>query len=425
MMTDNIVTAIDVGTTKICTIIGRRSAQGWLEFLAHSVVPCDGLKKGNVTDVAETAQAIRRSVDEASSRAQITVKSAYVGVTGTHVSFENRWDKMEWVGERGVVTATELARIPEGARPDAAEADRRLIHALPVSYAVEGLKGIRNPVGMHTTDVDVESHVVTGATSVLDKLLEAVEMADIGVDALVLEPLASGEAVLTRDEKKHGAVVVDIGGGTTDVVAYSGGHIFFSTVLPVGGFQFTNDICLTYNASYPVAEDLKLRYAHTDLHAVRANEEVAFPVVGRSSDLKIPRRDICQLSRERAQELARLVKLKLQEIPIRSLSDMTLVLTGGTSALPGLDQLFRLTLGTKVRIGIPHGHGLIPDDLRAPAFATGVGILFWAQSHPEAAVSDDAVIRSQTVSRSGSLVSHLFKQVKNVFPTHLFPVRNS
>ena len=425
MMTDNILTAIDVGTTKICTMIGRKSAQSGLEFLAHSVVPCDGLKKGNVTDVAGTAHAIRRSIDEASSRAQVTVKSAYVGVTGAHVSFENRWDKMIWAGEGGVVTATELARVPDGTQPDASESDRRVIHALPVSYAVDGLTGIRNPVGMHTKDVDVESHVVTGTASVLDKLLEAVEMADIDVDALVLEPLASSEAVLTRDEKKHGAIVVDIGGGTTDVVAYAGGRIFFTAVLPVGGFQFTNDICVTYNTPYPAAEEVKIRYAHTDLHAVRATEEVAFPVIGRSSDLKVPRRDICQLSRERAQELARLVKLKLQEIPTRGLSDMTLVLTGGTSSLPGLDHLFRSTLGTKVRIGIPHGHGLIPDDLRAPAFATGVGILLWADGHPKAVLSDQSAIRSQTVSRNGGLVSRFLKQIKNAFPTHLFPVRNS
>ena len=424
MTTDDIVTAVDVGTTKVCTIIGRRSTQGDLQFLAHSVVPCDGLKKGNVTDVDATARAIRSSIAEAAKRAQVTVKSAYVGVTGAHVSFENRWDRMAWAGERGVITAEELARVPDAARSDGAESDRSVIHAVPVSYSVDGLKGIRNPVGMHTSDLEVESHVVTGTASLLCKLVEAVERAEIGVDALVLEPLASSEAVLTREEKRRGAVVVDVGGGTTDIVAFSGGRIFFTAVLPVGGFQFTNDICLAYNAPYPAAEDIKIRYAHTDHHAVSAAEEVTLPVIGQSSDLKVPRREICQLSRERAQELARLVKLKLQEGPLRRLPDMTLVLTGGASGLPGLDDLFRLTLRTNVRIGIPHGRGLIPDDLKAPAFATGVGILLWALDHPRAEASPDAVgVRSQATSRNGGLVSRFFKQIKNVFPTHLFPVR--
>ena len=424
MRIDDIVTAVDVGTTKICTIIGRKSAQGDLQFLAHSVVPCDGLKKGNVTDVAATALAIRSSVAEAAKRAQVTVKSAYIGVTGAHVSFENRRDKMTWAGERGVVTAEELARVPEAARSDSAELDRRMIHAVPVSYSVDGLKGIRNPVGMHTSDLEVESHVVTGTASLIDKLVEAVERAEIGIDALVLEPLASSEAVLTREEKRRGAVVVDVGGGTTDIVAYSGGRIFFTAVLPVGGFQFTNDICLTYNAPYAAAEDIKIRYAHTDLHAVRPTEEVTLPVIGQSSELKIPRREICQLSRERAQELARLVKLKLKEGSLRRLSNMKLVLTGGTSGLPGLDDLFRLTLGINVRIGIPHGRGMIPDDLKAPAFATGVGILLWALDHPRTEASHDANgVRSRAARRNGSLVSRFFKQIKNVFPTHLFPVR--
>lgn len=422
MMTQGIVTAVDVGTTKVCTIIGRKSAQGDLQFLSHSVVPCDGLKKGNVTDVAATALAIRSSIAEAAQRAQVTVRSAYIGVTGAHVSFENRRDRMAWAGEQGVVTAEELARVPDAARPNSTEPDRMMIHALPMSYSVEGLEGIKNPVGMHTSDLEVESHVVTGTASLIDNLIEAVERAEIGVDALVLEPLASSEAVLTREEKKRGAVVVDIGGGTTDVVAYSGGSIFFTAVLPVGGFQFTNDICLTYNAPYDAAEDVKIRYANTDLHAVRATEEVALPVIGQTSDLKITRREICQLSRERAQELARLVKLKLLEGQLPRLSEMTLVLTGGTSGLPGLADLFRMTLRTNVRIGIPHGRGIMPDELKAPAFATGVGILLWALDHPTTEASRDAAgVHSQAASRS--FVSRFFKQIKNVFPTHLFPVR--
>ena len=424
-MHHDILTAIDVGTTKICTIIGKRSAQGGVELLSHSVVPCDGLKKGNVTDIAGTADAIRRSVAEASGAAQVYVDSAYVGVTGTHVSYENRWDRIDGAGEQGVVTAAELARRPVVASPGPADSDRRVLHSLPLSYSVDGLRGIRSPVGMHTDNVEVESHVVTGEGSVLDRLVEAVETAGIDVDALVLEPLASSEAVLTRDEKRRGAVVIDIGGGTTDVVVYSGGQIILTAVLPVGGFQFTNDICLTYNALYEAAEEAKVRHAHTDLHAVAATEEITLPVVGPAADMKIPRRDICQLTRERAQELARLVKLKLQRAQVQELSDMTLVLTGGTSALPGIDHLFRLTLGARVRLGIPHGRGLIPDDLKTPAFATGVGILLWAQDNGGESATRPEPVRPPAVSRRGGPVSRFIKQIKDVFPTHLFPVRDS
>ena len=424
MMRDDILTAVDVGTTKVCTLIGRKSGRGDLEFLAHSVVPCEGLKKGNVTDVAATALSIRSSVDEAAKQAQVAGRSAYIGVTGAHVAFENRWDQMEWAGQGGVITAEELARVPDSARAANSETGRRLIHVLPVAYSVDGLNGIRNPLGMHSSDLAVESHMITGGAAFIDKLVEAVDSAGIGLDALVLEPLASSDAVLTNEERIQGAIVVDIGGGTTDIVAYARGRIFFTGVLPVGGYQFTNDICVTYSTPYPDAEDLKLRYAHTDLHGVRATEEVTLPVIGKNADLKISRREICQLVRERAQELASLVKLKLQEAPLGRLSDFSLVLTGGTASLPGLDGLFRQTMGTNVRIGVPNGHGMIPDSLRAPAFATGVGILLWAFEHPKPQTAKVTITTSAKAptDREG-LVSRFFQHIRNVFPAQLFSVR--
>ena len=374
-----IVTGIDVGTTKVCTIMGRTSGPRDLEVLAHSLVPCEGLKKGNVEDITATARAIRASVDEIERRAQIAVRSAYVGVTGAHVTFENRVDTLDWVGKHGVITAEELTHVPETVASVGVAVGREVIHALPITYRLDGRGGIRNPLGMHTDHLEVETHVVTGAPSPIEQLARAVESSGLKVEGLVLEPLASSEAVLTREEKDQGAVLVDIGGGTTDVVVFRNGRIAYTGVIPVGGYQFTYDICQTYNTTYAAAEAAKLAYAHTEPYVASAVEEVSLPVLGRVSAQKVPRRDICQLVRERAQELVPLIRLKLNEAQIDDVSRIRLVLTGGSSNLPGLQALMQRTLTNHVRIGVPNVHPGIPGELRAPHFATGVGILLWAK----------------------------------------------
>ena len=424
MQDTRLLTAVDVGTTKVCTIIGRVKGSS-PELLGHSVVPCGGLKKGIVEDLAATAKAMRMSITEAERKAGVHVRSVHVGVTGAHVSFENRSDTLEWIGSHGVVTAEEMERVPEMvASTSTAEANRKVLHALPMSYTVDGATGITNPLGMHTSQVEVETHVVTGASSFIGKLVETVEKTGLTLESLVLEPLASGLAVLTPEERKEGVVLVDIGGGTTDVVAFSKGRICYTTVIPVAGHQFTNDICHVYNTPYEAAEEAKLKYAHTMLHAVRQHEEVSLPVVGSTTELSVPRSDICQLMRERAQELMHLIKIRLQESPLEDISKVKVVMTGGTANLPGLQELAQQNLVNRVRIGLPEGPGGIPDELRAPAYATGVGILLWAMSQPKRVASpskNGKEIRANAGRRGP--IHRFFKRLGNLLHRDLVSAR--
>ena len=374
----SIIAAIDVGTTKVCTIIGRLTGSKGVEVLAHSVVPSEGLKKGNVQDASAAGSVVRESIRAAKQKAGVSVQSAYVGVAGAHISFENRQDVMEWAAKRGVITAHDLMQVPQTVSSNINEPGRRMIHAIPMAYSLDGEQGIRTPLGMHTRNLEVETHLVTGASSYLDKLVEAVENAGVQVKELVLEPLASSEAVLSLQEKERGVALVDIGGGTTDVVVFKNGSMCYTSVIPVGGYQFTNDICLTYNTPYEAAEAAKLEYAHTEPYVVRSLEKISLPVVGRTTETRVLRRDICQLVRERAQELVRLIKLYLREAGIEDVSNIPFVLTGGAAGLPGLDALMQRTLANRVRIGVPNGHRAVPNELRSPAHATSVGIFFWA-----------------------------------------------
>ena len=371
------VTAIDVGTTKVCTLVGRKSSRNGFVVLAHSTVPSNGLRKGNVTDIALTESAMRESVRKVQDQIGQPIDSAFVGVTGSHVTYENRTDSLKSIASRGVITADDLAPAPESVAPNGDGSGRQVILSERTSYKVDGEQGIRNPLGMHTTEVEVDSHVVTAGAPFVNRLVQAASGAGLHVENLVLEPYASGLAVLTPEEKDQGAVIVDIGGGTTDLVGFHKGKICYTGVIPVGGYQFTNDIALTFNTPYEAAEEAKLKYASVDLIASSFDAEIMLPVVGQDSELKVRRIEICQLARERAHELARLIKLKLDDgMPEEFLR--RIVLTGDASNLPGIGPLMQRTIGTPVRSGVPIGNGSVPAEIKGAAYATALGILLWA-----------------------------------------------
>ena len=380
MANPRLITAIDVGTTKVCVIVGRQDGSETPQVLAHSVAPCEGLSKGMVSDREATARAIRAAVGAAQQKAGVAIHSAHVGITGAHVEFTNRRDAMNSVGQHGVISAEDLARAPEVVAEAEASASpgRKTIHALATSYTLDGNEGIRNPVGMHSRRMEVNTHVITGATGHVDKLVDAVRSAEIEVESLVLEPLASGRAVLNPRERQGVVALVDIGGGTTDLVVFNDGMPYYTSAIPVGGFQFTNDIALMYDTSYTEAERVKLEHAHTEPARVSASDEVTMRVLGPSEERTVPLHDICQLTRERAVELTQLLKLKLKEAGIREPQGARIALTGGASAMPGLLDLMRTMITPNIRIGMPNGNVRAPDELKAPSFSTGAGILLWA-----------------------------------------------
>jgi len=407
----NIIMAIDVGTSKVCTIIARREGGRRFSVLSHSVVPSQGLQKGIVTDISATQSVIRESATKAARQAQATVKEAYVGVTGSHVNFENRLDKLDWAAERGVITPADIRRVPTSVAAASAEPGRKVLHALPRNYILDGQSGIRNPLGMHTSQVKVETHVVTAAAMFIDKLNQAVRQAGVSVRELVLEPIASAEAVLTVEERESGVALVDIGGGTTDMVVYRQGTVLYNAALPIGGFQFTNDICLTYDTTYEAAEAVKLEHGTTDPASLGAIADVSLPIAGRVSNRTVALRDLSQLLRERAQELVRLIRIKLTESGYTEASEVRLVLTGGSASLPGLEDMIRRTITRHVRIGSPDDVPGIPDELRSPMFATSVGLLLWAIERQGAPGHVNHSNNHETEEQPNRGVSRFFKKM--------------
>ncbi|MCE2457067.1 MAG: cell division protein FtsA [Dehalococcoidia bacterium] len=382
----NVLVAVDVGTTKVCTIVARRVGDEQFHVVSFSVVPSRGLARGVVTDMPDAAEAVRACIQDAARQAALTVRTAYVGVTGSHVSFDSRSDLIGWAASKGVITRDDLDRVPFAVAKAGARPGRQIIHALPRNYTLDGQSGIKDPLGMHTRKLEVESHVVSAEVSLVQSLTGAVERSGLEVEALVLEPVASAEAVLTERERYQGVVLVDIGGGTSDLIVFDRGAIELTAILPVGGFQFTNDICVTYGTDYAAAEAAKLEHGHTDTSIFGAADEIILPVPGRVRQRRVALQELSQLMRERAVELARMIRLKMTEAGIQDPGSANVVLTGGSSQLPGIDDLFKRQLTPKLRIGGANSSLDVPEALRAPEFATSVGLLRWALRQPSGKV---------------------------------------
>ena len=412
MQYSQLITAIDIGTSKVSSILVKTNGPGDVQFLAHSTVPSRGMRKGNVTDAEATEEAVRESIENIQYASGERVVSAYVGVTGAHIDFENRWRPMSWIGGHRVVTAGDMSRVHEEVAAAGTDESRTLVHAIPREYAVDGVAGIRDPEGMHSRDVKVETHVVTVSADAADNLVRSVEQAGVKVADLVLQPLASSEALLMQEEREEGAAIIDIGAGTTDIIVFKGGVATFTAAIPVGGYQFTNDMCVTYNCSFEDAEEAKIEHACTGSHMVKADGHVVLDVIGQTSPLRLPTRELFQLMRERGHELSRLIKIKLREAGIEDSTGFKVVLTGGSAKMPGLDQLMQQTLGMKVRVGVPDRPEGLPNELRSPVYSTAVGMVLWALKRQDgaAALESNGNGRSNN-SNGGNMFSKFFKAV--------------
>ena len=408
--TADMMTAVDVGTTKVCVITGRKSARGGIDVLGHATVQSRGLRKGSVTDVEATSDAIRRAVEQVEEKTGYQVDSAFVGVTGAHVSFQNRRDKLSPSNDVGVITADSLTGSTRSFG-SVKDPHRQTIQAVRTSYSVDGEEGIRNPIGMHSDNIEVETHVVVGLSELIEKVEKAVGLAGVKVSSMVMEPIASGMAVLTEEEKEKGVVMVDMGGGTTDLVAFKDGQICYTGAIPVAGFQFTNDIAMMFNTYYEAAEDAKIRFGSAELYSTLENEDLEFPVKGRDMRLKVRGNEISQLTRQRAQELAKLIGLKLYKAGLDEETRSRVVLTGGASNLQGMDVLMRNTLShwttsVHVRRGTPESAGKLPEELSDAIYSTGVGMLLWAAANDGPVPADAEMASNRHIgdgngSRSG------------------------
>jgi cell division protein FtsA len=379
------VVSIDVGTTKVCTLVGKIEEEGALRIMGVGVVPSKGLRKGVVVNVNEATEAIAVSVEKAERIAGHEITHAHVGVAGAHISSFN---------SRGVVAVSrghsisqdDVNRVLDAALAIAIPHNREVIHVVPRGYIVDGQDGVRDPVDMHGFRLEVEAHIITGAATSVHNLVKCVNQVGIEIDELVLAPLASGEAVLTDNEREMGVVLADIGGGTTDMAIFIEGSVWHTAVLAIGGNHLTNDVAVGLRAPFATAEQIKEKYGYARLEDVAANETIEVNVFGGDSWQAIPRRFLSEIIEARAAEIFNLLLQEVKRSGYDGLLPAGAVLCGGSSQLGGMRELGRDILQLPTRIGGPHDLQGLVDTLSSPAYATGVGLLLWGLRQESGAV---------------------------------------
>jgi len=371
-----VIVGIDVGTTKVCTLLAREEGVGNLRILGVGIEPSQGIKKGTVVDMAAASQSIARSVEKAERTSGLEINSALVSLAGSHVSSVNSKGVVGVTGR--TVDQDDSHRAVEAARAVAIPHNREVIHVIQRGFTIDGQEGIRSPLGMHGYRMEVETHIITAAGATVENLRQCVASCGVEVSQFVLNPLASAEVVLTETERQMGCVVCDMGGGTTDIAIFIDGDVWHTSVLAVGGNHITSDIAHGLRLPVSQAEEIKLQHGYALRSEIAPDEYFVIKPFGEEQPVQINRQELAHIIEARVEEIFSLVLQEIKRSGYDGLLPAGMVLTGGSSALPGIRSLASRVMGVPVRLAEPENLVGMVDKLSGPAFSTGVGLLRWA-----------------------------------------------
>jgi cell division protein FtsA len=375
-------------------MIARAHSDGSIEVLSTGYANSAGLKKGVVVDLDEAAASIRKAAEEAENKSGISVDWVTVGAAGDHFQGFNSHGAITIEGNHQEVTAEAMAQVIRAAQSIPIPPDREVIHVLPQEFFLDDHGGIQNPVGLSGSRLDVNIHVVTCQSSLNQNLINAVNRAQMRVKRVILQQLASAEAVLTKDERELGTAVIDIGGGTTDIAIFIKNAVQFTKVMPVGGTHFTRDLAIGLQTPMEEAERLKKESGTLLSERVLNDETVLVPGMGTRAARSVPRKVICEILRDRATELLELIKDQLWKAVENERLIAGVVVTGGGSMLDGIIELTEETLGLPVRQGLPLGVRGLTEELAHPVYATSIGLALFG--------ADEAGFRKQSAGKTNS-----------------------
>lgn len=373
---ENIIVGLDVGTTKICAVVGEVVEGNKIDIIGIGTSPSKGLRKGVVTNIESTVESIKKAVEEAELMAGVEINSVYAGIAGGHIKSFN---------SRGViaiknkeVTHADINRVIDAARAVAIPLDREVLHVIPQEFIIDEQDGIKEPLGMSGVRLEAEVHIVTGAVTSAQNIIKSVNRAGLHVIDIILQPLASSEAVLTSDEKELGVAVVDIGGGTTDIATFVNGSLWHTAVLGIGGNHLTNDVAVGLRTPASEAEKIKVKYGCALTSIVKENETIEVPSVGGRPPRVVSRQVLSEIIEPRAEEIFSLVQRELKKTGYEDLVASGAVITGGASIMEGMTEVAERIMDMPVRRGMPSNIGGLVDMVSNPMFATGVGLILYA-----------------------------------------------
>lgn len=386
-MEDAVVVGIDIGTTKVCTLVGRFEDTNRIRILGLGIEPSKGIRKGVVVDLAGASQAIARSIDKAEHTSGLEINAALVSLAGSNVSSMNNEGVVGVVGR--VIDEMDVMRAMDAARAVAVPHNREVIHVIQRNFTVDGQEGVRTPVGMHGYRLEVEAHIITAASSTIENLRQCVANAGVQDIQFVLNPLAAAEVVLSEAEREMGAIVCDVGGGTTDLAIYIEGDVWHTAVLSIGGGHITSDIAHGLRLPTDQAENIKKRHGHAMRADIAQDEFFTVRPFGQNEAVQVSRQDLAHIIGARVEEIFSLVMQEIKRSGYDGLLPAGMVLTGGTSLIPGIQKVSEAVVGLPVRVAKPENLFGMTDQLNSPAYSASVGLLHWGVLMSEIALYSD------------------------------------
>jgi len=379
---DQIIVGLDIGTTKTRAIVAEAREDGKAHVIGVGTSLSRGLRKGVVVNIESTVESIRRAVDEAEMKSGTQINSVYVGIAGSHIKGLN--SEAAVVVKSGEVVRSDITRSIKAARAAAiVTPDHRVLHVLPRGFILDQQDGIRDPLAMSGAHLKVNVHIITGAVTAIQNLVKSVERAELDVIGIILQPLASSEAVLTDDERELGVAMVDLGGGTTDLAIFAEGGVMHTAVIPVGGTHFTNDIAIGLKTPMPDAERIKTQFGCAMASLVKDDELIDVPSMGGRPSRSLSRRVLADVIEPRAEEVFDLVAREIKRAGYEGIVAGGVVITGGTSLMEGMPDMAERVLDLPARRGYPWGVGGIREQVDNPMYATGVGLILHALHHQD------------------------------------------
>ncbi len=378
---ENIIVGLDIGTTKICAVVGEKTGDK-INIVGIGTHPSIGLRKGVVVNIESTVESIQKAVEEAELMAGCEISSVYAGIAGGHITGFNSRGIVAIKGPE--VTQQDVDRVIDAARAVAIPMDREVIHVIPQEFIIDEQGGIQNPVGMSGVRLEAKIHIVTGAVTSAHNIVKCANRSGLDVCDIVLEPLASGEAVLTNEEKDVGTALLDLGGGTSDLAIFSGKNIKHTFVLSLGGSNLTNDISIGLRASMAEAEKIKKKYGTCIARSISSEETIEVPGMGGRKPRKLPRQILGEILEPRVEEIFTLIKREIFRSGMDRVVTSGVVLTGGSSLLEGIEDIAETVFDLPSRLGTPRGISGLTDVVNNPMYATGVGlVLYGARIQPK------------------------------------------
>ncbi len=404
MPVDDLIVGLDIGTTKVCAVIGELNETGRIEIVGIGTAASDGLRKGVVINIESTLKAVTKAIEAAEMMSGREVGSVITGIAGAHVEGINSRGVVAVSGRDREINEEDIRRVIDAARAVVIPMDREVLHVVPQEFIVDDQGGIKNPLDMIGIRLEAEVHIITGSVTSAQNLLKCVNRAGFRVEDIVLESIASSRAVLSNEEKELGVLMIDLGGGTTDALLFVGGSPHYTDVVAVGGQQVTSDISIVLKTPVEFAEKLKIQSGCCYMPLVDPSEEILLPGVGGWPTASIPRTELSKIIQPRMAETFALIREKMMKKGYLNHLRGGVVLTGGGSMMPGAAELAKEIFGVPARIGYPFELGGLVPEYRNPMYATAVGLVIYGNE-----ISSHGNDIQSAAKRSGKSIGNRFR----------------